>query len=92
MSCGITSRPTISFFITTIQLSPGFLDQTNPNFRFLTARKGQGSVLFDREIIVNDDSLLVSIDVKENKIDSSLINFLVVEQCHYLLRVFSHAS
>ena len=92
MSCGIACRPTISIFITTIQLSPGFLDQTNPNFRFLTPRKGQGSVLFDREIIVYDDSLFVPVDVKEHKIDSSLINFLVVEQRHYLLRVFSHAS
>jgi len=92
MMRNITSRTTINFIITSKQLSPSFLNETDPNLRLLTSGKSQGSIFFNWEIVIYNNCSFVAIDVEENKVYSSLVNFTVVEQCFYLFRVWRHGS
>ena len=76
-----TLRPRVS----SMQFSPSFLQDGNPELTISTRRKSARAVAFDREKIINDDWLLITIDEHLYHVDTCRIDFFSDEHSLYPL-------
>ena len=79
-----TLRPRVS----SMQFSPSFLQDGDPELTISARSKSTGAIAFDREIIINDDGLLITIDEHLYHVDTCCIDFFSNEhRLHSFLKL-----